>query len=752
MSSASTPRPGDTRAGPLARAAAALGIFALATAIRAAWWRGVFTENGLHTPHGADEFYHLRRIWYAVVNYPDILERDPYVRFPFSGEIVWPPGFDLVVASVARLVVGAGDQTAFEVFVAWVPPVLGAVTAVAAAWIGARVFSPGAGLLAGVLLAILPAHYHFSQLGVIDHHVAVSFAMTTLMATAVAVAQRPPTRPWPLAALGLGLGGALFLLTWAGALLHLALLQGVAAVWMLQARDPEVAVSRARHLAVTCGSCGLAIAPYCLGREWDQLGNSSLLVLGNFHPTWFAATGAASLALSVAWSRTPLGARVSSRWASTAGLALPAVAALVVAVPGFREALGDALGWFAHGEEFYAFIGELRPLFSGYFGGSPTSMAEMQFTRLIYAFPLALIWLVRSARRDHRSDRWLLVLWGGGFLVLTLLQVRFENTFSVPYVIVWAGALVAIAGNLRRRLEGASAGRRVAAVAAAGLLVVVAALPSADFLAGRIASGWRGALSVAPPSYVVARTHHGMARWLRAHSPVTSGYLDASQRPEYGVLVRWDMGHLFRYLSERPMVQDNFGVYTGRREFDAAERYFATANEQEASEILDGLGVRYVVVDVTGSGHGRAYAERSMARRLFPTNAVTEAPALSRHRLLAETDPSRIDAIHVMIYEHVAGAYVTGVASPGAAIAADLDILSDAQPRPSRYRIIGRADPQGVYRIRLAYATDAARPVRTAAAYAVHCGGPAVAVAVPEEAVLHGRAIAAPPLTCGRGE
>ena len=105
-------------------AASAIGIFALGLGVRAATWPRVFAGSGFMPPHGADEFYHLRRIWYTFLHFPETLSHDPYFNYPVGGEIIMAPGFDLAVAGLAKVLVHTNDQAAVEVVAAWVPAVL----------------------------------------------------------------------------------------------------------------------------------------------------------------------------------------------------------------------------------------------------------------------------------------------------------------------------------------------------------------------------------------------------------------------------------------------------------------------------------------------------------------------------------------------------------------------------------------------------------------------------------------------------
>lgn len=740
---------------PVPHGVGALGIFLLALGVRLAPWRRVFREGGILPPHGADEYYHLRRIWYGFCRFPEILERDPYVGFPVGSEVPMAPGFDWAIAGLARLL-GADDQAGVEAIAAWVPAVLGAATAVVAAAIAARVFSATAGAIAGVLLALLPGHFHASQVGYVDHHVAVALGAALLVALALLVVRRPAGERWILPALLLGLGTAGFLLTWPGSLLHVAVLQGLAGVWMIQARTPAIASSRAWHLALGQGVAAAALAPYALGRSWSEFGGFTPLLLSSFQPLWFAAAALACALLAGLWSRTAAGRGPQQRWLSAAGVGLGALALALVGIPGLPASLGAAAGWFVReDDDFLSNVLEIQSLFGGGLGLPPQS----HLTWLVYLTPLALGWLGVRAARSGRADLWLLAGWALALFALVVSQVRFLTSFTVPFAIVWGGALAALAERARRAMAMQRRGVRAGALIGAALALALAVEPSARFLFPQLTLAWEGP-GGAPPTRRLVRVgaYHQAARWLRENSPPTSGYLDATRRPEYGVLTSWDMGHLVRYVAERPLVQDNFGVYAGREQFLAGGRYFRAPSEAEALRIVEPLGVRYVLVDENGSSLRRREGPGSMTARLFRPRGGLDAkegrvemvlPPLERHRLINETSLVRAWIPHVMIYEIVPGARITGRAAPGAVVRLALAVRSQQRVADFAYRARTRADDRGRYGFLVPYATGAKGPVATGEAYSVECGDAEGSVRVSEADVAEGATLPGPALDCG---
>jgi len=740
------------------RTASAIGIFVLGLAVRAATWPRIFAESGIMPPQGADEFYHLRRIWYTFLHFPETLSHDPYVNYPVGGEIIMAPGFDLAVAGLARALVHTNDQAAVEVVAAWVPAVLGALTAVCAAAIAARVFSPMAGLIAGVLLAVLPGHYFASQIGNIDHHVAVSLEVALLFAAALAVARRPAERNWGFLAFAIGIGSAAFLLTWPGSLLHVALLQGLAIIWMIQARSAEVASSRAWHLMLAQGVAALALVPHCLGRSWSEFGSHSPLVLSSFQPLWFATAAISCGLVAVVFVRTGMGMHAGRRWLVAVGVALFVVSIALIAVPGLSNSLVAAAGWFVEEEEnFLAGISEIRPLFGGAAGqGEP--YAQAYATRLIYVYPLALVWMIFSAARNRRSDLWIVAVWAAVHYGLVLAQIRFLTSFAVSYTIVWGGALAALIEIVRRQPAVQRwPVRAVVALLAMSLLMFVVR-PSASLMGPELSIAWKGPEGARPSRRLArARAFHSAAAWLHENSPATDGYLDPTQQPQYGVLAMWDMGHLIRYVAERPLVQDNFGIYGGREQFLASQQFFGTGDEKEALRIVEQLGARYVLIDNEGAGLGERGVPDSMADRLYVPRggrgakdgrATLALSPLRHHRLIMETSPAQPGFPHVMIYEIVKGAQIQGRAVPGAVVNLRLPIRSTMRSAAFTYskQAVARAD--GRYRFVVPYSTGGDAPIRTGQKYLLRCGAESAEVEVSEPSVVGGATVSSPALRC----
>ena len=693
----------------------ALGLFVTSFLLRIANFGFVFVEGRVRFPSGRDELYHVRRIVYQVLRFPERLDFDPYVSFPFGARPPWPPFLDWLLAGLARLLVPAGDAAAVEQWIVWLPPLLGAATVVVAFEIGRRHYSLLVGCAAGLLLALMPAHHVHSQLGQVDHQVVVGLTVTLLLACAMALlSTADPARQRRLAA-GAGAIAAGCLLITPGSLPQILPVQGVVVAWALAAADRSAAQERARAGALLNASAALLLLPACLGNGgFSGIGEYSPLVLSNFQPLWFGAGAFGLLALAELWKRSAAGSTQRARSTATLTLALVLGASAVALVPELRQALWQAGGWFTREDRFLTTVAELRPLL--YPGDHLDPGAALDsLTLAFFAFPLAWLWLAwrTTFGPERRLPTVLLLVWTAVFFLLALAQERFANVLAPALCLAVAVAIDDLRG-VARRLHGRGA-RLAIDAGIVGLGLTTLAPPAIYFQALFIHSrfsrtqehGW------VPPDSRLKVVVEKAALWLRGASPPTRGFLDASVRPDYGVLTSWDDGHLVRYRAERPTIEDPFGSFADRRAYELAARYFDVEDEEDAYRTALELGARYTVATAQGSGQALPPSPQSVGRRLWRWlgNATESSPALARHRLIWVGDlsgqPRAIgtpEPDRVAIFEIVPGAWVEGEAEPGARVTVELRLASGRGHVP--YSTAVTASPSGRYGVRLPYPTD----------------------------------------------
>ena len=177
-----------------------------------------------------DSWYHVRLAENQVRNFPHRVTFDPYAA-PNGQYVAVAPLLDTIIATAVVATQGRDAPGRYiERVAALVPAVVG-VLAVVAVWALATIaFDRRAGLIAGLLAAILPGHFLDRTLvGFVDHHaleVLLSFAtLAALASLAAGLALTIGAASSLLLALFLGL----YLLAWASGAYFVAIL----AVWIV---------------------------------------------------------------------------------------------------------------------------------------------------------------------------------------------------------------------------------------------------------------------------------------------------------------------------------------------------------------------------------------------------------------------------------------------------------------------------------------------------------------------------------------
>ncbi|MBW2274054.1 MAG: hypothetical protein JRG96_12335 [Deltaproteobacteria bacterium] len=690
-----------------------VGLFAFAFAMRTLPWLTVFGLDRIYF-FGNDAYYHMRRILYALVRRPEILEFDPYLNFPHGAEAIWPPYFDQAVAALLRPFYDPLHLQGVETLAVWIPPLLGASCVLVLYGLARRHFGSGVALWAGLILGLLSGHFWYSQIGFLDHHAAVALLSTGLLAVSMELLDsleqgRPRARLWLLGA------GAAFLLSgillvWPGALVHVAIIELAFLAFVLTRREGADALRAIALFSWVNGMAFVLVLPLGMQSSWLQWSGYSPVVLSRFQPWLFGALALHAASCALLWRRPAAGEGMAARAGLLLGSGVLVLGASLLVFPDLLEGVRDAWRWLGRGETFQLQVDESKPLFrvGDGWGGR---VAELRLSRFVYLFPPALGWMVWEGRGGRGRAAWHLVIgWSLVLAALTLLQRRFFNSFSVALALVMAWSLVRAHGVLLAGRLGFSPGR-----AGAALLVSLALLYllAPVFEAYRLPLGnqvelLRGRGITAQRHVQRSRSIVAGAQWLRENTPPTAGYFDPGAVPEYGVLAHWSSGHVITYVAQRPTVVGNFGDDLGPENFAASLAYFE-ADEEEASAMLDDLGARYVLVETIAEKRDAAYPEAAMLRRL----SRDDSPDLRRHRLVFEYPlHSRAGAgarSRLRIFEHVAGAELAGEAPPGTRVRARLGYQSN---RGRRGEAVSRtmADDQGRYLLRLPYATRGAPP------------------------------------------
>jgi dolichyl-diphosphooligosaccharide--protein glycosyltransferase len=718
----------------IATAALLAGVVLLGFAVRGQTYQHVFRGDAIVFPVG-DSYYHLRRAEYTTLHAPDVLLFDPLVNHPDGAWIPWPPLHTLLLASVAGAI--GGTRHDVELAGAWLPPVIGALTAVPV-FAAARVLAgPGVALFAALLLALFPMSIAYSDVGNADHHVTVSFFGAIWLWGALLAARERPAHGSLAAAQALVTIGRLgVVFGWGGSLLYVFIADGaVLGVLALQGRAREL---RAHAAGLLASAAAVALVVPWLGPPVG--GRYTALSISYLHAPALAALALVALACAAAARRwpsrsLPVRALQSAALAAIAGTAL-------LALPGLLPTLREGAGFVGKGDPWAALNAEQRPLFSihdlagrlrplWYYGG---------FGYLIPLVPLAALAAARDPRR--RDSALVLAVWTAGFGALALGQLRYGSDYAPAGAVGFALGIDA----LRRALPGRS-GQVAAALAA---LLGVGPIVAQHAGQARVEIAARRDPPRGDPLLASATgSLYRFAEEIRRITPETGGYDDPSQRPAYGILSPANVGHLLHYVAHRATPSDNFGPYSASRHWAEAQQFFKLRSEPQALASAEALGARYVLSVEYG-----AVDYRSLSQRLHREDGLArdDSPRFERFRLIAEgprggrplTDlfsgAAAPGIAPYKLFEKVAGAVLEVHAAPGSEVEAKL-VLHSPFGRSFEYVASAYAGGDGIARLRVPYASDGKTPVGARGPWQVQADGATRAVPVGDDAVLRGETV-----------
>jgi asparagine N-glycosylation enzyme membrane subunit Stt3 len=540
---------------------------------------------------GSDDLYHLRRARFAVAHYPRTILFDPLMNFPEGGVPIWPPLFDVALATPARLLDGpAASAGTVERRAAWVPLVFAAGAILLAGLLGRRLFGALGGATAALFLAVCPGHLLWTQYGHTDQHVAESF-FGLLVLVLFFSGRDEPDSPRKLRRevwTGLALGAAV--LAWQGAIYWGAIL---ALSLFLEAVGTRRSVFR--EAAVTLGLAAAAAAAgtaFWLGPRHAPF---TYISFGWFQPLFLAALGGGTILLDTALlaarrSLRPRDAAARGAMCLLFGAAvLPFVSDLAAGLTrglGYaagstpQEIMGDG-GYLAYPKNWLRSIFEAQPLLAD---GPGT--AWRQLSAAFFLAPVSIVaWALAAARRDRPSTHILLAVWGTVTLFLALSQ-KLNVYYAAPLAAVCLLEAARFAGEKLGSFAPRSPLARPAVAAAAAVLL---AFPMAEGLR-------RELQTIRVPGSELLNALEWMQRELpRSVEPYDPRLLNPPPfPPEVGgassVIAPWTLGHLILYVAEQPAVANNFGYG-----FRDSLRFFLAESEEEALSIARARRARWVL-------------------------------------------------------------------------------------------------------------------------------------------------------------
>ena len=529
----------------------------------------------------SDDDYHLRRARFAVEHYPRTIVFDPMMNFPKGGVPIWPPLYDVALATPARLLHGASaspEEVARGAF--WVPVVFAAGSIVLSGWLGFLVAGEVAGAALALFVAICPGHILWTQYGHTDQHVAESF-FGLLVLCLFLRGRLAGNGRWNDLFTGVAL--ALAVLAWQGAIYWGAIFALSLFVEAVVAR--ESVLRPAILILGIAAALSAAATALWLGSVWPPL---TYISFGYFQPLFLAALAGGTVLLeSILRAARRQLAGNELRYRAVA-IAASAAAVLPVAGPlaiGFARGVGyaagttggeasGATGYISYPKNWLSGIFEARPLLAD----GPGFAVEQLSAAFLLAPLVILLWAAR-ARQSRPAFHAALAIWGAVTLFLALAQ-RLNTYYAAPL----AGLALIEAAMLARRF-GKTPAARNAAAAACGLALAIPIFP-----------GIREELTAVR---VPGSDFFETMDWMRDKLPhAVNAYdprlLTPSPPPELAsaasVLAPWSLGHRILFDAELPVVGNNFGYG-----FADSIRFFIAESEEDALGIARSRRARWVL-------------------------------------------------------------------------------------------------------------------------------------------------------------
>lgn len=644
-------------------------VFVAAIVARTFTVASVF-RNGAVVMLGNDPYTYWTQVGELVSSSKGVLDVGAYASFQARD-----PLFVSTLGWIAELFGGTPEAVAH---VLAVYPLVAALVTVGLVSVATYLFvrDRWAALVAGGVLAVVPAHAFRSTVGYADHHafdqVWIALSLVALVYLVRTPHQERTNRLW-LGGLVLGAAVAAQILAWKGGVLY-ALPVGIAIVVLAVAEtrtdDPAPGVG----LSVFGGLVLAAGIVFAAHASWGWHDSATALVPA------FLALG---VLLSLVGIRTAGQYTNRPSLAAIAGVGL--LAGFVAAVLTMSPSIG---GLLAEGVSFFSKPGaaaEGLPLLGG-----PRFWLSGPYQLLGLLPMIGLPYLIWATFRTIRSVdvAWVVVLsYTWYFLAWALYQQRFTAEFAVPFAIVVGLGLVDLAGRLEV-IRGASpfghqrvpldlalrpdedASRAGASLFAVVLVLLV--LVSAVQIGAATAT-----LEIDEPAYEGAQ-------WTRAHAEA-----EGLEYPENYVLSDWNRNRMFNYFVNGHGRSFSYALGT-------YDEFVRSRDEGRWYAEFRDKPVGYVVTRNGKEGMPPATLYARLHRQAG--SDTSDADGLGRFRLLYAADNGSIK-----VFRPVEGAVLTGRSTPDGTVRIQTDVDPAGTAQPVTYERRVSVSSVGWYAVRVPY-------------------------------------------------
>lgn len=226
-------------------------------------------------------------------------------------------------------------------------------------------------------------------------------------------------------------------------------------------------------------------------------------------------------------------------------------------------------------------VQETQQLFFTFNGKFTMEPAWYAFNTSLYIAIIGLVMLIWSIikNRSYKDQlipnriKMFFLVWTLIVMVLNLYQTRFIYLFAVNVGILCAYLIVELINANKIYTE------------ILGLILVGAILIPSSQMDNTMREN----------PLMLSNDWFTTSEWIKNNTPDTNSTWDMpskDQIPSYGIMSWWDYGNYLLYLSERPVVANNFQLGA-----EDSAKFYTSENEEEANKILNDRKVKYVIVD-----------------------------------------------------------------------------------------------------------------------------------------------------------
>jgi oligosaccharyl transferase (archaeosortase A-associated) len=614
-------------------------------------WNAVFTGNTVMFSSESDAWYHMMLAKSTAMN----LQRtfyDPLTNFPYGTSIHFGPFVSWGITILSYIIgLGRPSMHTVDVVGAFWPAILGTLLVLPAYFIGKEIAGRGCGLIAAILIVILPGQlFSRTTLGFTDHH-SSEILLSTLTMLFFILAFRTGRNlsfssikkrdikelKYPLMYSALaGITMGLYIDAWAlGTMFEGILLIAI----VIQSIVDHIRGRNAEYMGIISG-----IALFIALLMVLPFANQS----NGFNPVQYSSFQTIILMLGVIFALviSALSCQIKKMGLNKyyfpgciAGIAVLGFLILKVAEPQFMGALISALfSYLLPRTGGAATVAELSPIYSnngiqgnfpGIFGISPFYLALLGLALLV----------IRYVKQERLGDL-LVVAWSLFILIITLASNRSAYYYAVNVAILCAYLCAWVLDQIRfGALEDAMLRKadqptkflvtdlkftHVLAIAAIILLLIFPSMSvsvlEAGYAGGPTPDWYRSCV------WLMNNTPSpGMDIYTIYHRPA-SGQQYPYPDTAYGIMSWWDYGHLMETIGHRIPNANPFqeGIGNASAGIPGSSPYFLAESEEEAERVLANLDknrsiyltTKYVMPDVE-MAFGKFYAMTAWSKISF---------------------------------------------------------------------------------------------------------------------------------------